>query len=212
MEWLSAEAPEQLQAQAAGEGTKPGSVQVIQPLTAEESQRFTQLEQVIDAKLGDFFEVGSALMEIRGRELYRETHRTFNRHCHARWGFGRSYADRLISSAERVRLLPADVPKPANEFQIRPFLKLEPDKFPAKWEEIVQRAQPGRVTAKAVKEALGFTRKQKGRKPEQGRLTVSDYKRRFRRQIQCLRLALWQKDIGAALKRVAEMEEVLREL
>lgn len=82
MEWLNAALPEQLQAQAAEE-EKSESVQFITPLTAAETQRFTLLEQVIDAKFGDSFEVGNALMEIKTRELYRETHRNFHRYCHA---------------------------------------------------------------------------------------------------------------------------------
>ena len=69
---------------------KSGTVQLAAPLTTEEKQRLTKLEKVIDAKLGDFFEVGSALMEIKGKELFRETHRNFNVYCLDRWGFGRS--------------------------------------------------------------------------------------------------------------------------
>lgn len=38
-----------------------------------------------------------------------------------------SYANKLIASAERINPLPESTPKPANEFQIRPCLKLEPE-------------------------------------------------------------------------------------
>ncbi len=56
------------------------------PLTAEETQRFNQLEEAIDAKLAGFFEVRSALMEIKTKGLSREIHRSFDRYCRERWG------------------------------------------------------------------------------------------------------------------------------
>jgi hypothetical protein len=37
---------------------KPVTVQLATPLTADEKQRLAELGKVIDAKLGDFFEVG----------------------------------------------------------------------------------------------------------------------------------------------------------
>ncbi len=84
---------------------------------------------MIDAKLGDFFDVGNAIIEIKTARLYRQTHQNFGEYCRDRFGIGRSYANKLIGSAERNHLLPDDLPKPANDFQIRPFLKLEPGHF-----------------------------------------------------------------------------------
>ena len=72
------------------------TVEPATALTAEEKQRLAKLEKVIDAKLGDFFEVGSALMEIKINGLFRETHRNFNVYCQERWGFGRSYPSPLV--------------------------------------------------------------------------------------------------------------------
>ena len=140
-----AEAKEQPQAAAdpVVEG-KSASLELVNPLTAQEKQQLAKLEKVIDDKLEDFLEVGSAIMEIKDKELFRETHKNFNTYCHERWGFGRSYANKLIGSAERIKLLPENVAKPANEFQIRPFLKLGPDEFPDKWQAIVEEGGRGK--------------------------------------------------------------------
>ena len=133
----------------AAEG-KSTTLELVNSLTTQEKQQLAKLEKVIDDKLEDFFEVGSAIMEIKTKELYRETHKNFNTYCHERWGLGRSYANKLIGSAERIKLLPENVAKPANEFQVRPFLKLEPEEFRDKWPEIVKTAGEGKVTSKIV--------------------------------------------------------------
>ena len=75
---------------------KSTTVELATPLTVEEKQRLSKLEKVIDAQLGDFFQVGSALMEIKINGLFRETHRNFNVYCQERWGFGRSYPSPLV--------------------------------------------------------------------------------------------------------------------
>jgi len=56
-----------------------------------------------------------------------------------------------------VSLLPAscEFPKPLNEFQIRPFLKLEPEEFPRAWETAVSRTKDGRPTPKVVRAVIG---------------------------------------------------------
>ena len=94
------------------------------------------------------FEFGSALLTIREGRLYRATHATFEQYCRERWGIGRSYASRQIGAAERLKLLPLDgqFPRPQNEFQIRPFLRLEPDVFPKAWEQAVKRAKGEALT------------------------------------------------------------------
>ncbi len=63
---------------------KSEKMAVAAPLTGAEKQRLVALEKVIDAKLGDFFEVGIALMEVKSQELFRETHRNFHVYCQER--------------------------------------------------------------------------------------------------------------------------------
>jgi len=45
--------------------SKSAAVELATPLTADEKQRLAKLEKMIDAKLGDFFEVGSASWKSR---------------------------------------------------------------------------------------------------------------------------------------------------
>jgi hypothetical protein len=185
---------------------KSATVELATPLTAEEKQHFAKLERVIDAKLGDFFEVGSALMEIKGKALFRETHRNFNLYCLERWGFGRSYANKLIGSAERIQLLPQDLPKPANEFQIRPFLKLEPEEFPKKWQTILDAAGAGKVTSRIVEETLKLPkRKRKKRKAK-----TPDQRQKVDELLDSLRAALNEKNVEDAMKELAKLEKLLK--
>jgi hypothetical protein len=156
--------------------------------------------------LGDFFEVGSALMEIKINGLFRETHRNFNVYCQERWGFGRSYANKLIGSAERIQLLPQDLPKPANEFQIRPFLKLEPDEFPKKWQTILDAAGAGKVTSRIVEETLQLPKRKRKRR----NLTTSDRKEKVNELLDSLRAALEEKNVEEAMRELAKLEKLLK--
>jgi hypothetical protein len=185
---------------------KSAAVQIATPLTAEEKQRLARLEKVIDAKLGDFFEVGSALMEIKGKELFRETHRNFNLYCLDRWGFGRSYANKLIGSAERIQLLPQDQTRPANEFQIRPFLKLEPEEFPKKWQTILDAAGTGKVTSRIVEETLQLPKRKRKRR----KVKTTDRKEKVNELLDSLRAALKEKNVEDAMQELAKLEKLLR--
>jgi hypothetical protein len=106
--------------------------------------------------LETFLEVGSALLTIRKQRLYRASHSTFESYCADRWGISRSYAWRVLGAAERVRLLPpgSHEPKPSNECQMRPFLKLRPAEFPSAWKEVLKRANDRKVTAALVQEVV----------------------------------------------------------
>lgn len=132
------------------QGTVSDSNPTESPATLTEHDRniLLQCEAVLHRGLATFFDVGEALLTIRSNRLYRVTHSSFESYCHERWGIGRSYAWRVIGAAERLKLLPATetVQRPANEFQMRPFLKLEPKAFPKAWEEVTKRAKHGNVT------------------------------------------------------------------
>ena len=127
------------------------------PLTAKEKERLELCESVLQRGLRTFFEVGNALLTIREQQLFRAAHPTFESYCQQRWGICRSYAWRVMGAAERIRLLPSDgdMPKPANEFQMRPFLKLDPKEFPSGWEKVITRAKDGKVTPSLVREVVG---------------------------------------------------------
>jgi hypothetical protein len=149
-------------------------------LSDAEEKQLRQCEEVLREGLETFFEVGGALLTIRDNHLYRVTHRTFENYCRERWGIGRSYASRVIGAAERVSLLPADgpVPRPSNEFQIRPFLKLQPRDFPKAWSESISRARGGKVTPQVAASVIGELCPSKKRRESRakGRLKGADAK------------------------------------
>jgi hypothetical protein len=183
---------------------KTEKMAVTAPLTGEEKQRLVALEKVVDAKLGDFFEVGSALMEIKSKELFRETHRNFHAYCQERWDFGRSYANKLIGSAERIQLLPEGLPKPSNEFQIRPFLKLEAGECPKKWQTIVESSGAEKVTARIVEESLNLSKKRRKR-----RKAGSNESQEVKDLLDNLRAALKIKDLEPATLELDKLEKAL---
>jgi len=121
-------------------------------LSDVEQSRLRTYERTITDGLATVFEVGNALMAIKEAQLYRENYPTFEEYCQQRWGFGRSYAWRTIAAAERLNLLPDDgtIRRPANEFQMRPFLKLEPKDFPEAWKQVLERAKDGKITSQLI--------------------------------------------------------------
>jgi len=63
----------------------------------ERAQRLGELEEGIQR----FVEAGEALLAVRDRRLYRESHRTFEDYCRERWGLER--ANQAIDFAQAVR-------------------------------------------------------------------------------------------------------------
>jgi len=121
-------------------------------LSQRDRSQLEECEEIIGRGLSTFFDVGSALLNIRDKRLYRGAHKTFEMYCRERWGIGRSYAWRLIGAAVRLNLLPAGqgLLRPLNEFQIRPFLKLAPEAFPRAWQHVTELAKDGKVTSSLV--------------------------------------------------------------
>lgn len=130
-----------------------------------------RLEGVIQKNLGAFYEVGRALAEIRDRGYYRDVlgFETFEEYCKTKWDMGRSYAYSLMDSAtviENVRNCGQIEAAPATESQCRPLARLEPDQQREAWQQAVDTAPEGKVTAaivaKVVKE---MTAPEKPREP-----------------------------------------------
>lgn len=71
-------------------------VELVVPLSEKDQNQLERCEDIIGRGLGRFFEVGSALLKIREKRLYRGTHPNFEVYCRERWGIGRSYAWRLM--------------------------------------------------------------------------------------------------------------------
>ena len=45
------------------------------------------------------------MKEIRDEKLYRESHKTFEKYVDEKWSMGRSYANKLIASADVGKVL-----------------------------------------------------------------------------------------------------------
>ena len=121
----------------------------------EQAER-DRLEQVIEEGLKTFWQVGNALAEIRDQRLYRSTHSTFEDYCQDKWHFGKSNAHELIAGAKVVKNLSGipDTPLPTSASQVRPLAKLEPEEQQQAWQEVVETAPDGKVTAAHVQQVV----------------------------------------------------------
>ena len=111
-------------------------------------------EAVIERGLKSFIDVGNALLTIRDNRLYKDGHATFEDYCRERWGMVRRQADRLISAAETVEILRPIGLIPESESQARPLTRLPVEDQPIVWQQAVDTAPNGKVTAKHVEEIL----------------------------------------------------------
>ncbi len=82
--------------------------------------RLAELEAVVDRGLQTFYEVGSALLEIREQRLYRQSHKTFEWYCRERFGFSDSRGRQLIAAARTVTAVTEQgLPAPRTEREAR---------------------------------------------------------------------------------------------
>lgn len=176
-------------ASAKKESPRKSGVQVIgmQELTHlsnEEESLLRTCESVITEYLAAFFEVGSALTEIRDRGLYRAGFGSFEEY----WGIGRHNAYRQIQGAAVMKhlLTMVNTPLPKSERQIRPLVGLGPELTCRIWELAVQNAKGKNLTGKMVEEAarsLG-TCKNRGRNRDSWQQLVAPLLREALRQVE----------------------------
>jgi len=116
-------------------------LEVVEDLTEEELEDRQQLELKVERA---FVEAGKALLELRGRRLYRATHPSFEEYCRDRFGYAYRYVNLLIASFQVVENLEmgsnGSQIMPTNERQVRPLTNLEPDEQRHVWEEAVEAA------------------------------------------------------------------------
>jgi hypothetical protein len=73
----------------------------------------------------------------KDNNLYWAQYETFEDYCNQRWGWGRNYTNKLISSAEVIGNLGTIVPiLPTTESQARPLTSLTPDLQREAWTKI----------------------------------------------------------------------------
>lgn len=130
-------------------------------LDATERAALTDCEATIERGLQTFVEVGTALLTIRDRRLYRAQYGTFEDYCRERWGMSQRRANQLVASAETMLILGTIVPicndspiLPVTESQARPLTQLPPEVQPVVWQRAVETAPEGKVTAAHVQAAV----------------------------------------------------------
>lgn len=125
-------------------------------LTKVESKQLDALENTIETGLVTFYEVGSALKEIRDSKLYRGVFSTFEDYCRQRWLMQKTLAYGYIQACElRDNLSAIAETLPSNESQARPLTKLEPEQQREAWQQVLDRAHKTEdghklITAKIV--------------------------------------------------------------
>jgi len=136
-------------------------------LSLQEETELSSLETTIQKNLQSFYRVGAAIIQIRDSRLYRQGYATFEEYCKDRWDWSQNYAERLMLTTkviESVKSLPMGR-VPENERQARPLSKLDPDQQKEAWQQAVETAPGGKVTARHVGEIvkgfLGEKEKQK---------------------------------------------------
>lgn len=157
-------------------------VPMTNELTTTETQQLAGLEATIEAGLNTFVDVGQALLAIRDRRLYRTGYPTFDDYCRRRWGINRAHGYRLIEAAQVVSSLQmspiGDTPLPANESQARPLSALPPDQQALAWQQAVETAPGGKLTAAHVQQTVdSFSYPSEGAGGEGQRSNVPTFQR-----------------------------------
>lgn len=139
-------------------------------LTASESTALAEHEAVIERGIKTFYEVGTALADIRNRKLYRADYGTFEEYAHQRWSMSRTRAYELMSASAVVSAIAdTEMPAPANEGQARALSRVPEAERATVWAETVERTD-GKPTAAAVRE----TYEQRQNPPSDAELLAGD--------------------------------------
>lgn len=149
----------------------------------------SQNEDIIEAGVKSFLDVGNALIDIRDGKQYAGKFDTFEEYCQKRWGFSRPRAYQYIESATAVADLSTivdkkiddsngktSIPAPENEAQARAVAESAPDPRTRQkvWQQAVASAPKDatgapRITAAIVKKAaevVGATKPQAAKSEE----------------------------------------------
>ncbi|RCJ30475.1 hypothetical protein A6769_33360 [Nostoc punctiforme NIES-2108] len=144
----------------------------VPELTEQEIRDRLHLERQVEKA---FYLAGKALIELRDRKLYRNTHKTFEEYCRERFGFERRYPYRLMESTVVVDNLMKMCPNrtqndlvvdtsasdssegqvlPINEYQLRPLIGLEPEVQREAWQQAVEAAGGKVPSGRVVKDVV----------------------------------------------------------
>ena len=128
-------------------------------LTTLEKSRLVECEIVINKSMKTFYDMGTALKEIRDSKLYKQGFETFEDYCDVKWNFNSSRARQLIMSTDVLDNLESVtiVTIPQSESQVRPLTKLkDPEIQKQAWAEVVKESEESHepITAKKVEEVV----------------------------------------------------------
>lgn len=131
-------------------------------LTISEKAEFDKLCRVVDDGLKSFLAVGSALFEIRGKKLYRQTHTNFDDFVREKWGISRDRADQLIKAAEVKSEMPTNgrnseiASSIENERQLRELSRIGTEDIPEALDKIKEVCEESgkKPTAKVIKSVV----------------------------------------------------------
>ncbi len=169
----------------------------LSPLDLDSLER---LCRVVDASIATYREAGAALTEIRDRQLFRATHRTFEDFCKSRWEMTPQHAGRIMAAAALALKLEPTGSIPRTERLARPIVGLPENEQLATWKETQQLAAGDPVRPEHVRAAVSKRRpatKKAGRaKPIRlrvpGGIVVIEPGRGFESAETCLTFALEQ--------------------
>jgi len=119
----------------------------IGPLTTTEETRLGELTAIVDRGFATYFEVGTALAEIRESRLYRGGAQTFEEFCEAHWQITSHRANQLMTAVDVVKEIGTVVPIPANERQARALSAAPVGKRAETLQEAIATAPEGKLTA-----------------------------------------------------------------
>lgn len=121
-----------------------------------------ECEAIIERGAKSFVEVGTALLAIRDRKLYRATHSRFTDYTKERWGYAQRYSYQLMDAAKVCA-----VAHVSNEWQARELVPLKDD--PELLREALEEAKDAatalgsEVTAPFIRDAVAKRRPKKPR-------------------------------------------------
>lgn len=139
------------------------NVMYNQDMTLQEQDRLTELESTIERGLQTFYEVGSALLEIRDTKLYRQDYGTFDEYCRDRWSFSSRNANYMMNASKIIDNLESNfgraLPKPSSVAETVPLVALEtPELQREAWQRAVETAHDGKVTGAHVQRVVNEMR------------------------------------------------------
>jgi len=128
-------------------------------LNVVERRELQSLEEIIQRSLNTLIESGSALLSIRDKKLWRESHKSFEAYVRDKWGFEKNYANKIIASSETVKKLGTIVPKTpkaleiTTEGQLRELTGVPSESLAAVVKEAAKIAGDDVITAKDIRQA-----------------------------------------------------------